>query len=213
MYTTPGVQLPNYSPLGRHHFGKNTAHKKSSKLKLSLTIFSGKFYEFSCLGCPGILTLFLKFPFDTSLQLRRVADVQLLGEWAGRHCGCLSCICKQEILTLCSLDKMLISYKTQWVNALYVSNTLHTIATSTSYWETGWIALKIIKDVFTFLTISWILFNRRRPNLQWSNPTCCLSYTDNTMPANALATLGARASAGMVLTPKAGIFHLQHEKS
>ena len=30
------------------------------------------------------------------------------------------------------------------------------------------------------------------------------------MPTDALATLGARASAGMVLTPKSGIFHLQH---
>ena len=33
------------------------------------------------------------------------------------------------------------------------------------------------------------------------------------MPADALATLGASASAGMVLTPKAGIFHLQHQKA
>ena len=40
------------------------------------------------------------------------------------------------------------------------------------------------------------------PNLQWINHTCCLSYTDNTMPADALATLWARASSGMVLTPK-----------
>ena len=30
---------------------------------------------------------------------------------------------------------------------------------------------------------------------------CCLSYKANSMPADALATLGARASAGMVLTP------------
>ena len=35
----------------------------------------------------------------------------------------------------------------------------------------------------------------------------------NTMPADALATLGASASAGMVLTPKGGIFCLQHQKS
>ena len=33
-------------------------------------------------------------------------------------------------------------------------------------------------------------------------PICCLCYTANTMPIDALATLGARASAGMVLTPK-----------
>ena len=33
------------------------------------------------------------------------------------------------------------------------------------------------------------------------------------MPADALATLGASASAGMVLTPEAGILCLQHQKS
>ena len=59
--------------------------------------------------------------------------------------------------------------------------------------------LRIIKDIFTFHTISWILLNRRRPISEWSHPICYLSYTDNTMPADALATLGARASAGMVV--------------
>ena len=34
-------------------------------------------------------------------------------------------------------------------------------------------------------------FNKRRPNSQRSNPICCLPYMDNTMPADALATLGA----------------------
>ena len=34
----------------------------------------------------------------------------------------------------------------------------------------------------------------------------------NTIPVDALATLGASVSEGMVLTPKAGIFHLQHQK-
>ena len=62
--------------------------------------------------------------------------------------------------------------------------------------------LKIIKDVFAIHIISWILFDRRRPTSQWSNPTYCLPYTDNTMPADALATLGARASAAVVLTPQ-----------
>ena len=33
------------------------------------------------------------------------------------------------------------------------------------------------------------------------------------MPAYALVTLGASASAGMVLTPNAGIFPLQYQKS
>ena len=35
--------------------------------------------------------------------------------------------------------------------------------------------LKITKDIFTFLVISFILFNRRRPDLQWNSPICCLS--------------------------------------
>ena len=37
----------------------------------------------------------------------------------------------------------------------------------------------VIKDAFTL---------RLRPNPQWSNPTCCLCYPVNTMPADALAT-------------------------
>ena len=55
--------------------------------------------------------------------------------------------------------------------------------------------------LFTFRVIFWILFNRRSDS-QWSNPTCCLSYTVNTMPADAQATYGATASAGMVMTPE-----------
>ena len=39
---------------------------------------------------------------------------------------------------------------------------------------------------------------------------CCLSYTDNTIPADALATLGARASASMVFTPKARIIRVNN---
>ena len=35
----------------------------------------------------------------------------------------------------------------------------------------------------------------------------------STMDADALETLGASASAGMVFIPKAGIFRLQHQKS
>ena len=48
----------------------------------------------------------------------------------------------------------------------------------------------------------------------WSNNACCLSYTAiPTMHADALATLGARVSAIMVLFPKAGISRLQCQKS
>ena len=60
----------------------------------------------------------------------------------------------------------------------------------------------MIKALFTFRIISFTFFNKRRPNSQWSKPTYCLSYTDNTMPADALATLGTRASVGMVLPRK-----------
>ena len=35
---------------------------------------------------------------------------------------------------------------------------------------------KIIKYVFTVRIISRILFNRKRLDSQWSNPTCCQSY-------------------------------------
>ena len=52
----------------------------------------------------------------------------------------------------------------------------------------------------------------------WSPTECiCCKIKNkmfvNTIPVDALATLvGASVSEGMVLTPKAGIFHLQHQK-
>ena len=78
---------------------------------------------------------------------------------------------------------------------------------------TCWIVSKIVKDVFIFRIISWILFNRRRPNSQWSNPTCCIYDTVNSMPADTLATLAAKASAGVIFTTNVGISRLQHQKS
>ena len=60
--------------------------------------------------------------------------------------------------------------------------------------------LNRLKDALTFRIISWRLFDRRRPNSQWSKSTCCLSNTVNTMTADALSTEGARASVGIVLT-------------
>ena len=58
--------------------------------------------------------------------------------------------------------------------------------------RTYWIVLEIIKDVLTFPSVSWILFNRGRPNSQswqWSNTICRhISYTVNTMPPDALVT-------------------------
>ena len=44
---------------------------------------------------------------------------------------------------------------------------------------------------------SYYIFNKRRPNSHWNIPICCLSYT-----VNSISTKVARASAGMVLTPK-----------
>ena len=40
-----------------------------------------------------------------------------------------------------------------------------------------------------------------------------VSYIANIMPTEAMATLGARAPAGIVLTLKAEIIRLQHHKS
>ena len=68
-------------------------------------------------------------------------------------------------------------------------------------------------DILTFCIVSWIWLDPRRWSQLRNSNTCCLSYTPNTMSADALATSGASASAGMVLTPKAGIFHLHHQKS
>ena len=65
--------------------------------------------------------------------------------------------------------------------------------------------IKVIKDIITFWIVSWIWLNPSRWNQLWNNNACCLSCTANNIPADVLATLGARASAGMVLTPKAGI--------
>ena len=45
-----------------------------------------------------------------------------------------------------------------------------TVCLRIAYFLTCWIVLNIIEEVFAFRTISRILLNRRRPNLQWSNP-------------------------------------------
>ena len=50
-----------------------------------------------------------------------------------------------------------------------------------------------------------LVCNRRRLNSQWNSPTCCLYNTAYRMPVNALATSGARAPAGMILTKQAGM--------
>ena len=59
---------------------------------------------------------------------------------------------------------------------------------------------KYQKKYFTFRIRSWIWLDISRWNLLSNNNQCCLSYTANTEAADALAPLGARASAGMVLT-------------
>ena len=83
------------------------------------------------------------------------------------------------------------------------------------YWTLN--MLNCFKDyqrcIHIFYHILGFVHNRRSPNSQWSNPIYCLCYTDNTMPADSLATLGAKAPAGMALTPRAEIFRIQHQKS
>ena len=59
--------------------------------------------------------------------------------------------------------------------------------------------------IFNILDFAWPKWMK--------NNTCCLSYTANIIPTDALVTLGSSASAAMVLTSKARIFHLQHQKS
>ena len=54
--------------------------------------------------------------------------------------------------------------------------------------------------IFTLHIISWILFNRR-PDLQRSKPTYCLSYTVNIIPADSMATWGAQKSLGLTPVP------------
>ena len=70
--------------------------------------------------------------------------------------------------------------------------------------------LKVVKDMLIFWILFWNRLHPSRLNWLWHNNTCCLSNTTNTMPADAVATLGARASAGTVfkLTKRTGIFRL-----
>ena len=43
-------------------------------------------------------------------------------------------------------------------------------------------------------------FQKKKIGFTMGNTTCCLCYTVNAMPADALATYGARATASMALT-------------
>ena len=47
---------------------------------------------------------------------------------------------------------------------------------------TCWIVLKTIKDAFPFCIISWIAFNRRRPNSQWSIQTYSIAHPVLSIP-------------------------------
>ena len=71
--------------------------------------------------------------------------------------------------------------------------------------------LKITQHILIFWIVSWSWLDESRWHLPWNNNTYRPFYITNTMPADTLATLGGRASAGMVLSPKAGILHLQQE--
>ena len=49
-----------------------------------------------------------------------------------------------------------------------------------------------MEDILTFFIISCIWLHPRGWNSLWNNNTHCLSYTDNTMAADALGTLGSQ---------------------
>ena len=79
---------------------------------------------------------------------------------------------------------------------------------------TYWIVLKILKIYLNLelylLDLAWpkqIKLNLKQKYIWF------LSYTANIRPTDVLATLGASASGGMVLTPKPGIFPWQHQNS
>ena len=101
-------------------------------------------------------------------------------------------------------------HKGQWSGALVFS--------LICVWIHGWVNKGEAGDLichrghYDINVMSSILFNRRRPNSQWSNHTCTLSYSKNTMPADGQVTKGARASANMVVMPKTRIFRLQHQE-
>ena len=86
---------------------------------------------------------------------------------------------------------------------MYIMIHVHIVKSYAEKYEllTCWIVLKIIKDVLKSWTVSWVLLNPSRWNEDW-NKTCCLSFTANIMPADALASLGASASAAVVLIPQ-----------
>ena len=69
------------------------------------------------------------------------------------------------------------------------------------------------KYKFTFRIVSGMWLVPGRSNSLWYKNSCCPSYTANNMPANAMATLGVSASAGMVLKLQTGIFRIQHQKT
>ena len=58
------------------------------------------------------------------------------------------------------------------------------------------------KSYIRIINVSWFCFGPISWNSLWNNIIFCLSYTANTMPADARTTLRASASAGMVLTLK-----------
>ena len=65
--------------------------------------------------------------------------------------------------------------------------------------------LKDYKVIFSFWFISWIDSDLSRKYIL-NNKLYCLPYKANSMPADALDTLGTRASACIVLIPKANYF-------
>ena len=57
------------------------------------------------------------------------------------------------------------------------------------YLLTCWIILKFVKDIFILWIVSWIWLDPNRWYKPRSNNACCLSYSADTMPADALMLL------------------------
>ena len=75
------------------------------------------------------------------------------------------------------------------------------------------IDLKFIKYILFFLIVYWIWTDSCRWHKLLNNNTCCLSYTDNIMPTDALATLEPVRQQAWYWPHKSGLFRLPHQDS
>ena len=141
------------------------------------------------------------------ILLKNSHNRHLIARLLGRDIGVLgvdtdSGLGNNVILMFCGIYYNGLCYNNTWLYMFVICELL-----------TCWIVSKIMINVFTFWIVSRIRLDSNRWNWLWNNNTCCLSYTTNTVLADSLATLGASASAGIVLILKAEIFHSLHQKS